>query len=296
MLTLRQCVALLLIVLLIAGLGGCGVRQRAMQSADVQGASAPPSAPDALGRGETKQMADEAPAAAADRKIITTGQMTIQVRELDAALEELGRLVRRSGGFFANRNVTAEEDWRRAEVTIRVPSNKFDALHEGAQALGEVKRDELQGEDVTKQWQDLQARIKIRQAEEQALMRLMQQQARLADLLEVEKRLWEVREQIEQAQGELRFLRDRVTLATLTISLNEEVPAGVGKIAPWNLKYHVVNAAQALVRAIQALITALIYIALPGAIVWVPLLLLILWIRRRLRRRREQRAERSSDA
>jgi len=249
--------------------------------------------PDAVAGGEEPKTApadEAATTAAADRKIITTGSMTIQVKDLDAAVTELQRLVKQTGGFFANKTVSAEENWRHAEIVIRVPANQFEKLHQGARALGEVKREDQQGEDVTKQWQDLEARLKIRKAEEQALTTLMAKQARLSDLLEVEKRLWEVREQIEQAEGELRYLRDKVTLATLTITLNEEVPAGVGKIGPWNLGYHVINAFQALVRGIKAVLIALIYMALPGAIAWVPLLLLIWWIRRWLRARRARHA------
>lgn len=265
----------------------------APSAAPAREAMAPAGPADAVGataEAPKEAAPDEAAPPPTDRKIITTGNMAIEVQDLDKALGALTRLVQQSGGFFANKSVTAEENWRRAEITIRVPANAFDRLHEGARALGDVQRDELQGEDVTKQWQDLEARIKIRQAEEQALTRLMQQQARLSDLLEVEKRLWEVREQIEQAQGELRFLRDRVTLATLTISLNEQVPAGVGKVGPWNLGYHVVTAWQALAGAIRIVIVAVIYILVTGVIVWLPLLLVGLWIRRWLRRRREQRA------
>jgi hypothetical protein len=294
--TSRTVALLLSLTLVLMLMGGCAPKQAARLSRAEAPAAAPPAPPagaDAVsGGGEEKEVAaspasaDEPPSAAANRKIITTGTMALQVRDLDQAVTELTRLVQQAGGFFSNKTISAEESWRHAELTIRVPADSFGKLHDGARALGTVTRDEQQGEDVTKQWQDLEARIKIRQAEEQSLVRLMARQARLADLLEVEKRLWEVREQIEQAQGELRVLRDQVTLATLTISLSEEVPAGVGKVGPWNLGYHLLSALKALVSAVRGLIIAVIYAALPGAVVWVPLVLLIRWLRRRARARR----------
>jgi len=283
-------------VLVLMLVAGCAPKQAARMGTSPPAAEAAPASAreaDAVGGAADEKRATavpDAPAqtanAAASRKIITTGSMSIETRDLDQAVAELTRLVQQAGGFFANKTISAEESWRHAELTIRVPADNFGQLHDGARALGTVKRDEQQGEDVTKQWQDLEARIKIRQAEEQALVRLLAKQARLADLLEVEKRLWEVREQIEQAQGGLRVLRDQVTLATLTVTLNEEVPAGVGKVGPWNLGYHVLNALKSLVSAVKAIIVALIYAALPGAVVWVPLLLLIRWLRRRARARR----------
>lgn len=290
--TVYLCMAVVLVVMLFAG---CAAK-RAVQEAAVpsapppatESAAAPGSSADAVSGGSADKQAAPAPTtnAATNRKIITTGNMTIEVRDLSQAVNDLTRLVQQHGGFFANKTVSAEEVWRRAEVTIRVPADHFDKLHDGARALGDVKRDDQQGEDVTKEWQDLEARIKIQQAEEQSLVRLMAQQGRLADLLEIEKRLWDVRVQIEQAQGELRVMRDKVTLATLTVTLNEALPAGVGKVGPWNLGYHVVTAGQTLVRAVKAILIAVIYAVVVGAVVWLPLLLIILWLRRRAQARR----------
>lgn len=237
---------------------------------------------------------DESPAGAAagggvaqtvsqarDRKIITTGYMTIEVEDLEQALRTLGQLVEKNDGFFSNRSVTTERNWRNAHVEIRVPADRFEALHQSAEGLGEVREDRQEGEDVTRQWQDLEARLKIQKTEERALLKLLAQQGSIQALLQVEKQLWDVREQIEQAEGELRYLRDRVTLATLTISLNEQVPSGVGKIGPWNLGWHLRSAALALVEIVHFLVIAIIYVALAGSVVWIPLLVVLLWRRKR---------------
>lgn len=242
---------------------------------------------DAVSSGTADETASTA--AVGQRRIITTGEMTVEVITLDKALADLTALVTANGGFFSDKNVSAEGNWRTANVTIRVPAAKFDVLHDGARGLGTVKREAQKGDDVTKQWQDLEARMKIRKQEEQSLLSLMQKQARLSDLLQVEQRLWQVREQIEQSEGELRYLRDQVTLATLTITLNEQVPVGVEKLGRWNLGYHFLHAAHAMGRMARGLVVGLIYVALPGAIIWVPLLLIALRIRRRILEKREQR-------
>ena len=259
-----------------------------------------PAAPPAAGRAgdEALQSSEVAPqvdkavsstAVPGQRKIITTGSMTIEVISLDKSLDSLTKLVQANGGFFSNKSISAESNWRRAEVTIRIPADKFDAVHDGARGLGTVKNEQQQGEDVTKQWQDLEARLRIRKQEEQSLLQLMQKQARLSDLLEVEKRLWEVREQIEQSEGELRYLRDQVALATLAITLNEQVPVGVEGVGRWNLGYHVLQAISTLGRMFRGLLIGIIYVVVAGAVIWVPLLLIILWIRRRIAASRERR-------
>lgn len=251
------------------------------------GAGAAPAAPPAPSQGGDATSSTPPAPPAADRKIITTGSMEIEVISLDQALTALSDLVTKNGGFFAGKTVTQEASWRSAQVTIRVPAGSFTALHDGAVALGTVKRDEQQGEDVTRQWQDLEARLRIRKTEEQSLLQLMGKQAKLADLLDVEKRLWEVREQIEVSEGELRYLRDQVTLATLTLNLHEQVPVGVDRLGRWNLGYHMLQACYALGAAFRGLLVGLIYVVIAGAVVWVPLFLLVTWVRRRLRRAHE---------
>jgi hypothetical protein len=292
---------LVLCLLVMMSLCSCGPRMDNPAPGERAMAVPPPPAPEATTAKQAAGSADavsggEAESAApsqatpGQRRIITTGSMTLEVISLDKALADLTALVKANGGFLANKSVSAESNWRTAEVTIRVPADNFDAVHDGARGLGTVKREDQQGEDVTRQWQDLEARLKIRKQEEQSLLELMQKQARLSDLLAVEQRLWEVREQIEKAEGELRYLRDQVTLATLTVTLNEQVPVGVERIGRWNLGYHFLQAIYAMGRMLRGLVVGLIYVALPGAIIWVPLLLIVRWARRRLREKRERRA------
>lgn len=289
---LRYTLAVLavLIVLVILAAILVPVFSRAREKARVAPVSAgapPPPSPQALSGAAREAEAPSDKSAvtqtAADRKIITTGDMTIEVTDLDKAVADLTALVKRQGGFLANRSVTASEEWRRATFTIRVPAAHFDALHDGARGLGTVRQDNQQGEDVTKQWQDLEARMRIRKTQEQSLLALMRRQGRLSDVLQVSKELWDIREEIERAEGELRYLRDQVTLATLTVNLNEEIPAGVGKIGPWNLGYSVLRAMRAGLSILRGLLVAVIYIILSGWVIWLPLVLIIWWVKRRRR-------------
>ena len=96
--------------------------------------------------------------------------------------------------------------------------------------LGDLKNQTLATEDVTKAYVDTDARLRNSRLIEKRLVDLLETNAgRVADLLEVEKELGRVREQIEQLQGELKFMDIQVQFATVTISLAEkdlETPAG----------------------------------------------------------------------
>ena len=94
--------------------------------------------------------------------------------------------------------------------------------------LGTVVREESTTEDVTAQYVDLQARVRNWRAQETVLLRLMDRADSIEESITVQRRLQSVQETIERLLGQLRVLRDRTDLSTITVELSEEgaVPAG----------------------------------------------------------------------
>ena len=89
--------------------------------------------------------------------------------------------------------------------------------------IGEVKNQTLGTEDVTKQYFDTDSRLNNARAMEQRLIDILKTKSnKVADLLEVEKELGRVREQIEQMQGSLKYLDAQIAFATVTITLAEK--------------------------------------------------------------------------
>src|SRR4029079_8659918 len=89
--------------------------------------------------------------------------------------------------------------------------------------LGELKNQTLGTEDVTKAYFDTDARLKnARVMEERLIEMLKTKTGKVADLLQVEKELGRVREDIERMQGELKYMDAQVAFATVTIPLEEK--------------------------------------------------------------------------
>jgi hypothetical protein len=89
--------------------------------------------------------------------------------------------------------------------------------------IGELKNQALTTEDVTKAYFDTESRLKNARLMEQRLIEILKTKSKdVADLLEVEKELGRVREQIETMQGELKFMDSQVAFATVTITLAEK--------------------------------------------------------------------------
>ena len=90
-------------------------------------------------------------------------------------------------------------------------------------SLGELKNQTLGTEDVTKAYFDTDARLKNAHVMEQRLIDMLKTKTgKVSDLLQVEKELSRVREEIEKMQGELKYWDSQVQFATVTISLAEK--------------------------------------------------------------------------
>lgn len=307
-------VTLLMLLTMAAMLAGCGLlgdRMKASEEGMVQ-ALPPPSmeapAPEAMDASGDERMA--APAggsvsatgdtsaaldimataeAALDRKVIKTADLNLEVKDIAEAQKQVQNLTEAAGGFIADLNVQNYETRTDATIVARVPSAKFREVYDKVKELGEVKRDHVGGQDVTEEYMDLETRIANKQVEEQRLRELFAKAGKISDLLEVERELSRVRGEIESLQGRLRYLKDQVGFSTITIELYMLGEAPVDQPTGWRLGYHILGAFRGLLAAIQWLVTALIYLLIAGAVVWVPILLIVLWIRANLRRRHARR-------
>ena len=111
----------------------------------------------------------------------------------------------------------------RGQVVVKVLPENLDRFLQKIRSLGELKNQTLGTEDVTKAYFDTDARLKNAHVMEQRLIDMLKTKTgKVSDLLQVEKELGRVREEIEKMQGELKYWDSQVQFATVTISLAEK--------------------------------------------------------------------------
>lgn len=148
------------------------------------------------------------------RKVIYTGTLTLQVANKTTGREDVDKIVKKYDGII----LTATLD----EVTFKVAPEKFEAAMNDLAQLGEVSAREIKSEDVTAQFYDLNLRIDVAEASRKRLMELLGKSGAVKDVLEVERDLRRLTEEIEQLKGVLRQMQDRIDLATITVRLQEK--------------------------------------------------------------------------
>ena len=181
------------------------------------GAPGPPGAAGAFGDdGRTSGSALQT----AQRKIISSASVSIQVEEVEDAINQVRSITEGLGGFVEQLSSSGEPGHDRANITVRVPQANFLTTLERIEDLGDVRSRNLGTEDVSAQFIDLEARLKASLGEEASLLSLLDRAGVVSEVLAIERELFRVRADIERSQGQLNFLERRVELSTISVSLS----------------------------------------------------------------------------
>jgi hypothetical protein len=181
-------------------------------------------------------------------------------------------------GFVAN-STTRE---RSGNVTMRVPAGKFDPALRDLRGLGDIEVQRIQGRDVTAEYVDLRARMRIAKSRREVLLRLMDRATSIEQTIRVQNALDDTQLSIEGVQGQLRLLDDRTSLATIRVDLREEGVEALSEVETPSIPNAFERSIAGFVGVIAGVVIGLGYlipIALLGALVWFFVV--------RLRRRRE---------
>jgi hypothetical protein len=160
----------------------------------------------------------------ANRKLIRNATVELEIVSFDDAVQKITAFANEDRGYVATTNSQKQANGKlRGQVIVKVLPENLDRLLQKLRGLGELKNQTLGTEDVTKAYFDTDARLKNAHVMEQRLIDMLNAKTgKVSDLLQVEKELGRVREEIEKMQGELKYWDSQVQFATVTISLAEK--------------------------------------------------------------------------
>jgi hypothetical protein len=165
------------------------------------------------------------PATVGRPNVVRTASLEVEVERdgFAAAFSKVPTIAAANGGFVASSSSARSSAGRAAagSIEVRVPSDRFDETRRQLLALGEVRSEQLKGEDVGGQLTDLDARLRNLRSQEEAIRLLMTKTGTIGETIDVQRQLSTVREQIEQLAGEQARLQDAVAFSTLTLAIVE---------------------------------------------------------------------------
>ncbi|MCX6995759.1 MAG: DUF4349 domain-containing protein [Kiritimatiellaeota bacterium] len=193
----------------VAALSGCATSaKRVAGSADIMMSGA---------------AADNTAEVRPDRMLIWKAHLSIEVWSVSNAVSEATSMAERQGGFVEQKSDRGEES---ASVTLRVPAKTFKTALAALETLGTVTYRNVEGEDVTEQYIDVEARLKNKIVLRDRLKQLLEKATDVKDILAIETELNRVQGDIDSMEGRIKSLKGQVEYATVTLSLERKAILG----------------------------------------------------------------------
>jgi len=232
------------------------------------------------------------PAPGAERLIVRSAELQLVVKDTEATLEQITTSVGELGGYVVTSQLNQYDEGARVSLTVRVPAEALDStLAQFRDWALEVRRQNVTGEDVTEEYSDLQAQLRHLEATEARLLTFLEEAEDTEATLAVYSELQPVQGEIERVKGRIQYLEGAAAMSSIYVELIPDALAQPISVAGWRPQGTLRQAVEALIRTLQflveALIWVLVYIAPVALVVLVLPLLALVWIVRRLRRRRE---------
>lgn len=268
---LSQWIILLLIGILV--LSGCAAaqapREEPAYDQSMGAAPAAPPAPEIAREAEGITSQSVANAQDVERIVIKNGNLSIVVIDPPQSMDAISQMAQEMGGFVVSANLYKEQlssgiEVPRASITIRVPAERMDEAMR--RIRGQSKQDPLSenvnSQDVTSEYVDLQSRLKNLEAAEVELTAIMQEATKTEDVLAVYNQLVSIREQIEVIKGQIKYYDESAALSSISIELIADEAVQPIEIGGWQPQGVLKNAVEALIRSLQFLANAIIWIVI----------------------------------
>ena len=167
------------------------------------------------------------------RKLIRTFDLDAETTDFDNLVAQLQQETQNLGGYvensYVNGNSYYTENSRYASLTLRIPKDKTDDFLGTVGEMANVTSRSENVEDVTLTYTDLKSHVEALQAEQEQLMKLMEQAKTVEDTMSIQSRLTDVRYELESYMSQLKVYDNQVDYDTVNISIQEvknETPTG----------------------------------------------------------------------
>ena len=171
-----------------------------------------------------------------ERKIIYTAWAELQTKEYEQTITSLKELCNKHGAYFESSNSYGNrldyQSERSAKYVIRIPIKNYTAFLEEVSGIGSVVSSGENNQDITEKYIDTEARLESAKLREDRVLVLLENAARLDDILSLERELADIRYEIETLTGSLRKYNSLISYATFTLSVDEVIEYTEPVVAP----------------------------------------------------------------
>ncbi|MGI9581996.1 DUF4349 domain-containing protein [Chryseobacterium sp. RRHN12] len=157
------------------------------------------------------------------KKIIKNGDMKIQVGDIKKAQNQVNEIIRKNNAYIQKEEYQNTDMDDNLTLIIRVPHKNFDALiNSFSDGIGSVLSKNVSSDDVTEEYTDVALKLTNKKIYLEKYRDMLKKASTTKDMLEIQEKIRELEDEIDIAEGRLRFIDDRVNYSTLNLNLYKE--------------------------------------------------------------------------
>lgn len=159
-----------------------------------------------------------------EQKIIKEGNLRYETQDLQATYQQIISATKKHKAYIQSDEEGKDYNSLYRNLIVRLPSKNFDVfLAEISVGVDYFDRKEISSKDVTAEYIDIDARLKAKKVLEARYLELLKKATKVSEILEIERELSVIREEIESKEGQLKYLQNKVSLSTITINFYKTV-------------------------------------------------------------------------
>jgi hypothetical protein len=161
---------------------------------------------------------DTAVAQTPNRKLIVKLFMQMRVDDIDKSINDVGAMALTSGGYIRESNQSEYN----GQLTVMIPAGNVDTFTQNLKNFGKIINSTRNTEDVTDSYFDTQVRIKNLETEIETMRNLLQKQGwKVSEILEIEREIRRLTDELETLKGYITNLDRQVTYSEVRISFEK---------------------------------------------------------------------------
>lgn len=227
---------------------------------------------------------EAAPVAREERLVVTNTNLSLKVNDVRKAIDEIVAQAEKLGGFLVDSSLSVPDGPATGVVSVRIPSDKLAEGLTAIRALGvKVISENVVGTDVTSEYVDIEARLSTLLKTKEKFEQILAGATRVEDLLNIQRELINLQAQIDSLRGQQKYLEQTAKLSLVTVYLaTDELALPYTPDEAWRPTVIFREAVRSLIRSVRGLGTGVIW-AVVYAPIWLPILGLVWWLRRKAR-------------
>ena len=158
------------------------------------------------------------------KKLLKNVNVVFETADLEKMKLNIENLVQKFDGYISSDYANEYDNKVNYYLNIRIPSQYFDSiLKEISIQISKFDAKEITISDVTEEFLDIESRLKNKKELEKRYLEILQQSKSVEDILNIERELGKLREEIEATEGRLNYLSNQVSFSTLSVSFYKKV-------------------------------------------------------------------------